>query len=423
MTKRTKPPLHPMPKGHAERRYASRRRGARRDLIKNVYRRYAMKRGFALLVILILFSLACSLGGFIQPEATTTTPETVATTEAPTREPRPTRQEKGESSPCGDGVCKGPENPDNCPTDCSSQEVEESEQKGDASAELLPLYLGVSVHLEGWKLGNQELGYNQQVYERYRENILAYSDLANSYGMPFTWETANLIEPSAAMEPNVLLELYQRGDGVGVHADLGGQTPYPGGETKFSQDLSELRLAMEAMGIPVTHVSGVCSTLDWVTATREAGYEAVTGVVEYCLKSLPLNQQSDEIRSCEAPGLCHDPYPGDIPALLYPWRAADGRSWTDAAERGLLIVPAAGALPCMSEAGAASPCDLQIIEEALAARQPGKFHSLFFIWSYGSPLEEALLRNFYEGLQPYVEHGEVVWQTMPELIETFEMFE
>ena len=380
-----------------------------------------MKRSFALLVVLILFSLACSLGGFIHSETATPTPEAVATTEAPTRKPRPTRPVTGESSPCGDGVCQGPENPENCPADCPSQEGEESEQ--DSSNELPPLYLGVSVHLEGWKLGNQKLGYNRELYARYREKILAYSDLANSYGMPFTWETANLIEPSMALEPNVLLELYQRGDGVGVHADLGGKTPYPGGEAKFSQDLEALRLALKAMGIPVGHASGVCSTLDWVTAARDAGYEAVTGVVEYCLKSLPLDQQSDQIRVCEGPALCHDPYPGAIPALLHPWRAADGRSWTTAAEQGLLIVPVAGSLPCSTESSSTPQCDVRILEDALAARQPGEFHSLFFVWSFGSPLEEALLRAFYEGVQPYIESGDVVWQTMPELIETYEMFE
>ncbi len=380
-----------------------------------------MKRRFALLVVLILFSLACSLGDLIHSETTNPTPEAASTAEAPTRESRLTRQEKGESFPCGDGVCQGPENPENCPADCPSQENDDSEQV--VSKELPPLYMGVSIHLEGWKLGNQKLGYNQEIYARYREKILAYSDLANSYGMPFTWETANLIEPSAALEPNVLLELYQRGDGVGVHADLGGKTPYPGGKANFNEDLEDLRLAMEAIGIPVTHVSGICSTLDWVTAARDAGYQAVTGMVEYCLKSLPLDQQSDEIRACEGPALCHDPYPGDIPALLHPWRAADGRSWTNPAEQGLLIVPAAGSLPCSTESGSMPRCDFQIVEDALVARQSGKFHSLFFIRSFGSPLEEDLLRAFYEGLQPYIQRGEVVWQTMPELIETYEIFE
>ncbi|MBS1249209.1 MAG: hypothetical protein MAG431_00784 [Chloroflexi bacterium] len=381
-----------------------------------------MKRKFLALtlIMLITLSLACSLGNLINDgEDSGSTGES-----APQGEGR-----------CGNGICGGPENPQNCPEDCPSEAQSGSPSTDDESASgdgvpstpssnnTPPLYIGVSVHLEAWKLGNEKLGYEQQVYERYVQNILAYSDLANSYDMPFTWETSNLIDPSAALEPNVLLELYQRGDGIGVHADLGEQTPYPGGEAQFTKDLRILRHRMEDLGIPVTHASGVCSTSDWVTAALDAGFEAVTGTVDYCLKSLPLDQQSAEIQECKGPALCHDPYPGQIPEMLHPWRAADGSSWTTPAEEGLLVFSTAGALPCSAGSGSQPQCDLQIIEEALAARQPGEFHSFFFVWSYGSPLEEELLRNFYEGLQPYIESGDVVWKTMPELIEAYQAFE
>jgi hypothetical protein len=332
---------------------------------------------------------------------------------------------------CGDGVCRGPENAQNCPEDCQPEahiespvpsEVSTSENEP-ASGKTSPLYVGISVHLEGWKLGNEKLGYNLTAYEKYTENILNYSAMANAYEMPFTWETANLIEPSAALETNVLLELYQRGDGVGIHADLGGKTPYPGGEAKFTQDLKKYRQQMENIGILVKHASGVCSTLDWVTAALDAGYIAVTGTVEYCLKSLPDYKQDEEILACGGPALCHDPYPGELPDMLHPWQAADGHSWTTPAEEGLIIFGTAGSLPCSTEPGSSPKCDLQIIEDALAARQPGKFHSLFFVWSYGSALEEEVLKTFYEGLQPYLESGEVVWKTMPELIKSYQKFE
>ncbi len=367
------------------------------------------------LILTLAVTLACSLGSLTGEDTEPDTPQPVS------------------EKVCGDGVCDGPENPQNCPEDCSTEETQSVSPSTDdesASGESVPsttdtppLYIGVSVHLEGWKLGNEKLGYNQQMYESYAQNILAYSDLANSYDMPFTWETSNLIEPSAALAPNVLKELYQRGDGIGIHADLGGKTPYPGGEPQFTKDLRELRQKMENLGIPVTHASGVCSTLDWVTATLDAGFEAVTGTVDYCLKSLPTDQQSAEIQACEGPALCHDPYPGQIPEMLHPWRAADGSSWTTPAEEGLLVFSTAGALPCSTESGSPPQCDLQIIEEALAARRPGEFHSFFFVWSYGSPLEEELLRNFYEGLQPLIERGDVVWKTMPELIEAYQAFE
>lgn len=288
--------------------------------------------------------------------------------------------------------------------------------------ELPPLYLGFSVHLEGWKLGNDKVGFDQAVYEKYSQIILGYSDLANSYGMPFTWETASLISPSAEFDSNILWQLYQRGDGIGIHADLGGNPNAPGGQAKLTRDMEKLRLEMESMGIPVTHVSGICSTMDWVTAALDAGYEAATGTVEYCLKSLPLEEQSAEIRACESPSKCHDAYPGEIPDLLRPWRAADGRNWTTPADEGLLLLHAAGSLPCTMEGGTAH-CDMQIIEDALAAREPDEFHSLFFIWSLGSQLDEEILKTFYERVQPYIESGDIIWQTIPQVVDKYKAIE
>ncbi len=284
--------------------------------------------------------------------------------------------------------------------------------------ELPPLYLGFSIHLEGWKVGNERVGYDQAVYERYSDLILGYSDLANSYGMPFTWETANLIAPSANFEPNILWQLYQRGDGIGIHADLGGKPNAPGGQTKFTRDMERLRLEMEAMGIPISHVSGICSTMDWVTAALDAGYEAATGTVDYCLKSLPLDQQTTAIRACESPATCHDAYPGEIPDLLHPYRAADGSTWTTPAAEGLLLIHAAGDIPCT-----AAGCDMQLIEDALAAREPGVFHSLFFIHSFGSPMDEETLISFYKSIQPYIESGDIVWGTMPQVVQEYAAME
>jgi hypothetical protein len=301
-------------------------------------------------------------------------------------------------------------------------------------SEMPPLYVGLSVHLEGYPLGNSQTGYNQEVYERYSERILAYSDLANEYDMPITWETSNLIGPSATFEPNVLKELYKRGDGVGIHADLGGNPRLSGDQEAFTSQLRQLRADMEAMGIPVVHASGICSELDWVTAARQVGIQATSGIVNYCLRSLPGEQQPPDIQACEGPGdgMCHDPYPGEFPAALHPWRAADGSSWTTPADNGLLIVPTVGTIHGLHEAKLASGSHthndmteedvdvaLELIEDALAARAPGQINAFFFVWSFGQAIDEQLLHGFFEGLQEYVDRGDIVWQTVPELIETY----
>ena len=353
----------------------------------------------------------------------------------PPPSPGPTAAEGAASEHrCGDGLCDGPEDTANCPEDCASGVEESSPDPAQPS----PLYVGLSVHLEGYPLGNRRTGYNQEVYDRYAERILAYSNLANEYGMPLTWETANLIGPSGTFEPNVLHELYERGDGVGLHADLGGGPATAVSVETLTIQLRMLRTEMESLGVPIVHASGICSELDWVTVARRAGVDATSGVVNYCLKSLPLDQQPAEVRSCAGPGdgVCHDPYPGDIPDALHPWRAADGSSWTTPSDQGLLIVPTLGTihglyestLPDQPHTGNQMSIEdvgvaHQLIEQAVASRSPTEVNVVFFVWSFGQAIDHDLLRAFFEGLQAHVESGDLVWVTMPDLIDLYRLSE
>ena len=89
-----------------------------------------------LLSLLLFFSLACSLTSTPTPSATippaeTTAPPQVPPTETATATPSgnrlfppptvprqpPTPGRAG--SPCGNGICEGPENAQNCPADCA----------------------------------------------------------------------------------------------------------------------------------------------------------------------------------------------------------------------------------------------------------------------------------------------------------------
>jgi hypothetical protein len=199
--------------------------------------------------------------------------------------------------------------------------------------------------------------------------------------------------------------------------------------------LRMLRTEMESLGVPVVHASGICSELDWVTVARRAGIEATSGVVNYCLKSLPLDQQPAEVRSCAGPGdgVCHDPYPGDIPEALHPWQAADGGNWTTPSDEGLLIIPTLGTihglyestLPDQPHTGnqmSIEDVDVahQMIEQALESRSPTEINVVFFVWSFGQAIDHDLLRAFFEGLQPHVDSGAVVWQTLPQFLNTYE---
>ena len=68
------------------------------------------------------------------------------------------KQLKQQAQKCGDGVCSGPENVDNCPEDCNEEDkpVNETEPPvGEAGL----IYLGIMVHLEGFRgeLFNEEM--------------------------------------------------------------------------------------------------------------------------------------------------------------------------------------------------------------------------------------------------------------------------
>ena len=86
-----------------------------------------------------------------------------------------------ENAPCGDGECTGPENPKNCPQDCR-EDGGEPVLEGGSKVEIPPLYLGIMVHLEGWRAElNQE-----EMFDHYASLIREYAALFETYGAKLT---------------------------------------------------------------------------------------------------------------------------------------------------------------------------------------------------------------------------------------------
>jgi hypothetical protein len=83
------------------------------------------------------------------------------------------------------------------------------------------LYLGIMVHLEGWN--------DDQDQARFAEHVRLmreYASLFETYGARLTWESKEVTDGALRWGDNVLLEMQQRGHGVGVHADIGGERNY-----------------------------------------------------------------------------------------------------------------------------------------------------------------------------------------------------
>ena len=133
------------------------------------------------------------------------------------REPEP-------SPRCRDGICKGPEKPLNCPQDCSpvEQGAESLPSSGAVEQSERPLlYVGIMVHLEGWKDDR-----DQERFIRHAELVREYAVLFEQYGAKLTLGSKELTDGSIRWGDNVLLEMEQRGHGIGVHADIGGSRNY-----------------------------------------------------------------------------------------------------------------------------------------------------------------------------------------------------
>jgi hypothetical protein len=292
---------------------------------------------------------------------------------------------------------------------------------------LPPIHFAFTVHLEGHALLSDE------AVTRYFDNIQAYADLALAHGVPVTWEVRNILEHLEAGTEHLLITLRDEGHGIGFHADSGDISMT---QAEFELDLQGGRDALLDLGITAYHVSGICSEKDWVTAASSAGFKAVNGIVDYCLKSLPDADQPAHVRDCTNPADCHDPYASEPSEALFPWKAEDGSNWTAPQEEGLLLIPSSGTITCAAES-AASPesspthCEfldndvtavLNYIDDALTYREIDKFHQLTFVWSYGSSIPMGRFKSLLEGIQTRTETGELYPVTTPKMMLKYEQF-
>ena len=342
---------------------------------------------------------------------------------------------------CGDGICAGPENTVNCPADCGQSAINSAGQPAaqqlNTTASQSPaggngaLYIGVMVHLEGWNDG-----VNEQRFEDHVRLMREYASLFETYGARLTWESKEVTDGILKWGDNVLLEMQQRGHGIGLHADLGGSLQDDC--ARLQPDLLAMKQKLQSLGVTVRHTSGITSHCDWVSAAADSGFQFVTGVVAYGLKSLPLDQQPVDIRTCRNPSSCHDPYPFTLEERLHPWRANNGSDWTKNNPNGsIVILPENGGLSHKYEdstkqgkAGKGvefnqADIDAYIaeLEQALLLVDVNRVNTYYMSWSLGSALDKTLLEIWLQRIQPYVKSGKVQWKTLPEMYDAYVAWE
>ena len=288
------------------------------------------------------------------------------------------------------------------------------------------------VHLEGW----DEEASNEQAFNRHADAARRLAAMFEEHGAKATFETRpEFVEACRTWNDNVLLELYERGHGIGVHADVGGSVEAEGLTQKdFAPKIAEMKSEMEELtGIGVVHVSGICSTLDWVRAAADAGYGFTTGAVGYCAMSLPVRERPEEYRFCRNPGQCHGLMPLDLEDRINPWRTSSGLNWLQRDPDGrLVILPSDGVIKSLAEerSGDSSGQNeftyedieayLDTLEEALSLAKAGQVNILYVALSIGSPnLDKDLYGQWLSSVKPYVNSGRVEWKTLPEMYNAF----
>ena len=292
------------------------------------------------------------------------------------------------------------------------------------------LYLGIMVHLEGWNDGQ-----DKEKFIQHAALLREYADLFEKYGARLTLESKEFTEGCINWGDNVLLEMEQRGHGIGVHADVGGEKNY--NCNLFADELKAKKELLESLGVTVRHVSGIVSSCDWVTAAADAGYKFTTGTVAYGVSSMPIEKRPDPYKNCPGPGACHQPFPPELEDRLHPWRMHNGLDWVTPDPNGrLVILPSGGGLNCLAEESTSSAshtqCQftqedinifIQQLEEAISYSSPDEINIFYVGWSFGTPLDKGILEMWLQSIQPYVKSGQVEWKTLPEMYDAYVQWE
>lgn len=296
----------------------------------------------------------------------------------------------------------------------------------DSGASAGVLQLGLTVHLE-----------NHAPYDQtYLDRLRAYGTLFKNHGAKLTLEPRQeMWQAVTGANATLFSDLQAQGHSFAVHAALGNAATL----SQFVTQLTQLRTELSQKNVTVQHASGQCQALDWVTGSVSSGFLAMTGGTENCLLALSAGNRPAgyENLSCAKPTDCHGVYPKTTAEKMHPWRAKQGSDWlTDHADGQLVILSSSGTLPCLEEE-AAHPGQLSTctftqgdidrskveIDAALALVDKDKINQLYFVWSFGLELSDAMLEAWFAMLKPYIDQGRVAWKTESEVYDGYVTWE
>jgi len=318
-------------------------------------------------------------------------------------------------------------------TAAAGPDIKATEEKESVPHGKPVLYIGIMIHLEG----NDNATQDKNLFDGWVSKIEETAALLEKYNAKGTFEAKpNFVECCKKWNNNVLLDLYQRGHGIGVHADVGGI----GNKNNNVKDMSRKMSVMkndteELLGKEIRHVSGICSEADWVRAAIVSGYKFATGNVTMCglclsgeniPKGFTKEQMIDDF---------HGVFPPDLKDRIHPWRTSDGSNWLEDDPEGKLVILASdGVIVAFDEEYSKSGKSgkkmdvfdskdidsyIKKLKEALALSESGMVNIFYVGLSIGKGADPAVFEKWLESIAPYIDSGKAEWKTLPEMYDEY----
>ena len=282
------------------------------------------------------------------------------------------------------------------------------------------------IHIEGW---DNEVE-NEESFRVHAEAVREFATMLEDHGLSGTFEARpEFFDACDKWDDNVMLELYERGHAIGVHADSGYSQKKDVTQEIFEAEIKDYKDGLEELtGVEIRHVSGICSELDWVEAATNAGYEFMTGGVAYCVMSMDTENIPEEFKDCESPSSCHDTFPTDLEDRMTPVRVNDGSTWLYDTRGDLVVFHSSSVVYHLGEDSEDLGEDdieayFEQLNEALGLVEEGRVNILYHGWSIGSnervSNNDELYDLWFSELEPYLESGQVEWKTIPGMYDNY----
>jgi hypothetical protein len=350
------------------------------------------------------------------------------------KEQIPTLPQNGKDK-CGDGICEGPENSQNCLKDCpglkpSSSEKPEVFSSSSVSSGEAPLFLTTMTHMESNFTDDRD----QAVFLRHVELLRTGISLAGEYDAKLTIESE--LPFAIACDKwglNMLQEALDRGMGVGTHSDLGFKDNFS--IDQFARELVDRKEAVDRLVGAENNrgTSGAGSAVDWVLAATQAGYQYMDGIVGMHYLSMPMENRpspewtDDYIRKISF----HDGAPVDLYERITPILLKDAKDFTNDPDGTILVLSGEiGRLDSMAE-GDGKKCpkgncpltneDVDTLVKTIAEINQNRDHGRIAKLTIYIPVDnfvtsnEQVLRYFFNKMQELQKQGQIVWATQGEV--------